>query len=61
MPLGDFKDNVGHSNVRFGLRVFVLAARRYPCEDAKNPFAPDIWIDNPSFTITYADFTAYKN
>ncbi len=29
--LGEFKDNIAHSNVRFGLRILEMAARKYPC------------------------------
>jgi hypothetical protein len=31
MPLGISEDNVAHSNKRFGLRIFKLSARKYPC------------------------------
>jgi hypothetical protein len=30
-PLGESKHNVAHSNTRFGLRIFKLAPRTYPC------------------------------
>lgn len=49
MPLGESKNNVAHSNRRFGLRIFTFAARRYPClstfdESLVNPFDA-----NPAF------------
>lgn len=31
MRLGVSQDNVAHSNRRFGLRIFKLSARKYPC------------------------------
>jgi hypothetical protein len=31
MQLGLSKDNIAHSNIRFGLRVFILASRQNPC------------------------------
>jgi hypothetical protein len=61
MPLGTFSNNVGHSNSRFGLRIFVHTARRYPCLETKNIYKANLWEDNPTFQQTYGDFTAYKN
>lgn len=48
MPIGNFDHNVAHSNVRFGLRFFILAPRENPCEELFNPWAEDSWGDNPS-------------
>jgi hypothetical protein len=31
MPLGISRDNVAHSNIRFGLRIFKLRSAKYPC------------------------------
>ena len=36
MLLGESKENVAHSNIRFGLRIFKLSARKYPCLPTKN-------------------------
>ena len=36
MRLGESKDNVAHSNRRFGLRIFKLSARKYPCIPTKD-------------------------
>lgn len=33
MKLGTSANNVAHSYERFGLRVFIHAARKYPCQD----------------------------
>jgi len=30
--LKEFSDNIAHSNGRFGLRVFIMAPRKYPCQ-----------------------------
>jgi len=59
--VGDFDHNVAHSNVRFGLRFFVLAPRKFPCRDTRNADAPDIYSDNPSIPTTFFNFTGYKN
>jgi hypothetical protein len=61
-PLGKFYNNIAHSNVRFGLRIFKLFSRMYPCDDVRNSSNPeDPWADNPSQTSTFSNFTAYKN
>jgi len=36
MRLGLSQDNVAHSNIRFGLRIFKLSARKYPCIPTKD-------------------------
>ena len=61
-PLGYVANNVAHSNIRFGLRIFILAPRLYPCEPIGNfsdPFDP--WSYNPSIPAVYSNFTIYKN
>lgn len=61
-PLGYVANNVAHSNIRFGLRIFHLYARTYPCNPPKNESNPDdIYADNPSITSTFYNFTIYKN
>lgn len=60
-PLGLVTNNVAHSNVRFGLRIFQLSPRTYPCspvfkQDAYNP-----WQDNPPVLSTFYNFTLYRN
>ena len=59
--MGDLSHNVAHSNVRFGLRFFILAPRKFPCLMTRNPKNPDIYADNPSIPTTFFNFTAYKN
>ena len=61
-PLGSVHDNVAHSNVRFGLRIFILQSRKYPCEpirDDKN--GTDPWSSNPSMPSLFSNFVLYKN
>lgn len=61
-PLGNVHDNVGHSNVRFGFRLFTLAARTYPCLPIRNNSDPnDPWQYNPSILSKFSNFTLYKN
>ena len=64
MPLGEFSNNVAHSNGRYGLRVFhKLKPRTYPCmeiiEDATNPSDP--YWQNPLIPAVFQNFTSYKN
>ena len=48
-PLGIVKNNVAHSNKRFGLRIFKLYSRFYPCDPIRNDTdANDPWAYNPS-------------
>ena len=61
-PLGNVYNNTAHSNTRFGLRLFKLWSRTYPClpiRDDSNPDDP--WLDNPSIESKYHNFTIYKN
>lgn len=59
--LGDCHDNVAHSNVRFGLRIFKLAPRTYPCSALFQEDQVDPWATNPGVISTFANFTLYKN
>ena len=48
-PLGSVYNNTAHSNTRFGLRLFHLYSRRFPCDDIRNDaYTDDPWQDNPS-------------
>ena len=63
-PLGEFSNNVAHSNGRYGLRLFhKLKPRLYPCspiiEDPTN--TTDIYWQNPVITAHFVNFTGYKN
>ena len=61
-PLGNVTNNVAHSNVRFGLRIFTLAPRLYPCSPTRDDSNPDDpWAKNPSIPAIYSNFTLYKN
>ena len=42
-PLGESHDNVAHSYVRFGLRIFRLAPREKPCDPIRNDELEDPW------------------
>jgi len=44
--LGESRDNVAHSNRRFGLRIFKLSARQFPCLPTQNESAIDPYSDN---------------
>ena len=61
-PLGTVSGNVAHSNKRFGLRIFILASRRFPCEPTRDDTDPnDPWQYNPSSQSVFSNFTVYKN
>jgi len=61
-PLGLVANNVAHSNRRFGLRLFHLYSRKYPCQKIKNiANGEDPWAENPSMSSTFYNFTIYKN
>ena len=53
---------MAHSNIRFGLRIFKLYSRKYPCQPVrKDSNASDPWYSNPSSPSIYRNFTIYKN
>lgn len=63
-PLGEFSNNVAHSNGRYGLRLFhKLKPRTFPCspivEDLKN--ITDPYWKNPLITARFTNFTSFKN
>jgi hypothetical protein len=60
-PLGYVANNVAHSNIRFGLRIFKLFSRKFPCRDFRNDSAADPWSINPSLPSVFYNFTIYKN
>lgn len=61
-PLGLVNNNTAHSNKRFGLRIFILASRWYPCDPIRNDtLANDPWAQNPSVQSVFFNFTVYKN
>jgi len=60
-PLGESHDNVAHSNVRFGLRIFKLYSREKPCEPIRNDGLEDPWSDNPSVQSRFFNYVLWKN
>jgi hypothetical protein len=63
-PLGQFKDNVAHSNGVFGVYLFHSHwPRTYPCQsmtyDATDPNNP--YPNNPAVLAQYENLTAFKN
>jgi len=67
MPLGEFRNNVAHSNGRYGLRVFHgHNPRTDPCGalvyDNSDPLAAGApYPSNPVIPAIYEDFTSWKN
>ena len=61
--LGEFRDNVAHSNGRYGLRIFHNhIPREHPCEPfiySGNPDDP--YPDNPPIIAKYYNLVSYKN
>ena len=62
--LGEFRDNVAHSNGRYGLRIFHnLIPRTYPCQpmvyDATDPDNP--YPDNPPIIARFENLVSWKN
>ena len=53
--------NVAHSNIRFGLRIFKLCPRKYPCRSIYQEDENDPWALNPGVIGTFHHFTLYKN
>ena len=60
-PLGEVHHNVAHSNGRFGLRIFKLCPRKYPCRGLYRVHAYTPWAINPPIYGTFSDFVLYKN
>ena len=63
-PLGEFSNNVAHSNGRYGLRIFhQLMPVTYPCQamvyDPTNTTDP--YWQNPLITAHFVNFTSYMN
>ena len=61
MKIFESKDNVAHSNKRFGLRIFHLAARKHPCKPTKdtslnNPYDGNVAIEN-----VFENYTLWRN
>jgi hypothetical protein len=61
LALGESKDNVAHSNRRFGLRIFKLSARQFPCLPTRNEKAIDVYADNPAIESVFENYTLWMN
>jgi hypothetical protein len=61
MQLGESKDNVAHSNIRFGLRIFVLTARQNPCEKVFDESLLNPFSFNPPFESVFENYTLWRN
>ena len=61
MPLGESRDNVAHSNVRFGLRVFKLSARKYPCIGTQLNHLEDPYSYNTAIESVFDNYTLWQN
>ena len=61
MRLGVSEDNVAHSNRRFGLRIFKLSARKFPCQDTKDESAYDPYEGNPAIHSQFTNYTLWRN
>ena len=62
--LGEFSNNVAHSNGRYGLRLFhKLKPRENPCADiVYDPTnTTDPYWKNPMITAVFENFTSWKN
>ena len=64
--MGEFRNNVAHSNGRYGLRIFHrLIPRQNPCaalvfdKDTTKPGFP--YPLNPVIPAVFKDFTSWKN
>ena len=62
MELGEWTDNVTHSNGRYGLRIFhILVPRTIPCQSYYDSSAADPWATNPAVTANFNGLISYKN
>lgn len=52
MKVLEITDNVGHSNIRFGLRFFHLSPRKYPCDPPRDDTLSEPFSENPSLPYT---------
>ena len=62
--VGEFRDNVAHSNGRYGLRIFHnMVPRKYPCKPViKDLTRPDdMFWQNPLITANFNGLVSYKN
>ena len=58
--MGSFKNNIAHSQLKFGLRILKHVPVTNPCKPTLDLTQPDIHSSNPSITAFYENFTAWK-
>jgi hypothetical protein len=61
MQLGLSRDNIAHSNKRFGLRIFQLSARQFPCKTTMDENLLDPYSVNTAIQSTFSNYTLWKN
>jgi hypothetical protein len=61
MPLGESHDNIAHSYMRFGLRIFRLFSTVSPCMPPRNDMLVDPWSTNPSIQNTFYNYLVWMN
>jgi hypothetical protein len=61
MQLGLSRDNIAHSNIRFGLRIFKLSARKFPCLPPQDENLIDPYSANPAIESVFTNYTLWKN
>lgn len=60
LPVGESHDNIAHSYVRFGLRIFKLFSSTYPCMPPRDNSLLDPWSTNPSIQNTFSNYLLYR-
>lgn len=60
-PVGNMSGNYAHSNTQYGMRLFTLYARKFPCLAVRNDQLTDPWSQNPSVESLFDSFVLYKN
>jgi hypothetical protein len=62
IELKEFNNNIAHSNGRFGLRVFIMAPRKYPCQPVMDGSLETGQFDaNPAIWSTFENFITFQN
>jgi hypothetical protein len=61
MPVQESKDNVAHSYIRFGLRIFKLSSRENPCETTEKLDDVDPYANNTAIHSVFDNFTLWRN
>ena len=59
-PMGESHHNTAHSYKRFGLRIFVLVPRKFPCSPISVNEDDPAQSTNPSVNSVFNDFTTFK-